>query len=220
MPIKVERPTDYFVDTEVEEVAQLVKEERRKHHPSAHFGHYLSGSFEMKGKGILPTAQYDVSEPLVTKLRWVRTTSHSHQPKIRGRSYSDYIPVNLVTSIEELGSKLAEIKECLEELDQRSVEAPNKWVTQIRDLGDESYKLVEPILVLIEEYPDDSVIARFPEIEVFGEGTTDSEAILNLKSSILDLFDELTETDPKTLGKLPRMWLRILERIIIKNDSL
>ena len=51
---------------------------------------------------------------------------------------------------------------------------------------------------------------------MFGEGITDSEAILNLKNSILDLYDELTETDPDILGKLPKMWLRILGKIISK----
>lgn len=94
------------------------------------------------------------------------------------------------------------------------LERPDKWVTQIRDLGDENYELVEPLSILVEEYPDDVFIARFPEVEVFGEGITDAEAILDLKNSILDLYDELTETDPNTLGKLPKMWLRILKKVI------
>jgi len=100
----------------------------------------------------------------------------------------------------------------------QTVERPIKWVTQIRDLGDESYTLVEPVLILVEEYLDgDTVIARFPEIGAFGEGATDTEAILNLKNSMLDLYDELTECDPDRLGQLPKMWLRVLEKLIIRN---
>ena len=45
---------------------------------------------------------------------------------------------------------------------------------------------------------------------------TDAEAILNLKNAILDLFDELTEAAPETLGKLPQMWSRILDKIITR----
>lgn len=92
---------------------------------------------------------------------------------------------------------------------------PLKYNSQIRDLGDESYKLTESILISIEEYPgDDTVIASFPEVEAFGEGVTETEAILNLKLAILDLFDELRETPADELGNLPQSWLNVLQTII------
>jgi hypothetical protein len=100
---------------------------------------------------------------------------------------------------------------------ETALERPVKWATQIRDLGDENYVLVEPILILVEEYPNsDMVIARFPEVEAFGEGITDTEAILNLKKSILDLYDELIETNLDTLGNMPKMWLRILKKVVTR----
>jgi hypothetical protein len=94
---------------------------------------------------------------------------------------------------------------------------PTKWTTQIRDLGEEGYVLAEPIHIVIEEYPDESVIARFPEVEAFGEGQSEPEAIQDLKSAILDLYDELMETDSDVLGDTPKMWLRVLERIITRG---
>jgi len=96
-------------------------------------------------------------------------------------------------------------------------ERPIKWTTQIRDLGEEEYLLTEPIQIVIEEYSDGSVIARFPEVEVFGEGNNEPIAIVDLKNAILDLYDELSETAPSTLGDTPKMWLRILTRIINKT---
>ncbi|MDX1524183.1 MAG: hypothetical protein R3264_21310, partial [Anaerolineae bacterium] len=63
------------------------------------------------------------------------------------------------------------------------------------------------------------VIARLPELEVFGEGLTDSEAIYNLKLSILDLYDELIETDVAFLDDLPQIWLETLKRMITKTNS-
>ncbi len=95
------------------------------------------------------------------------------------------------------------------------MERPLKYNSQIRDLGDETYKLTESILITIEEYlGDDTVIASFPEVEAFGEGTTETEAILNLKLSILDLYSELKETPVDELGNLPRSWLNVLQKII------
>lgn len=92
---------------------------------------------------------------------------------------------------------------------------PLKYNSQIRDLGDETRKLTEPILITIEEYPgDDTVIASFPEVEAFGEGVTETEAILNLKLSILDLYDDLQETPFDELGSLPRSWLNVFQKII------
>jgi len=90
-------------------------------------------------------------------------------------------------------------------------------VTQIHDLGDDDYELVAPVSILVQKYPgDDVVIARFPGLEVFGEGATDAEAILNLKRAMLDLYDELAKADPDLLGDLPKGWLRILGKIVVK----
>jgi len=94
---------------------------------------------------------------------------------------------------------------------------PVKWTTQIRDLGDEAYVLLEPVQIVIEEYPDDSVVARFPEVEAFGEGETEPVAIMNLKIAILDLYDEMMEAPADELGKAPKMWRRILDRIIARS---
>jgi hypothetical protein len=94
---------------------------------------------------------------------------------------------------------------------------PNKWNAQIRDLGEEGYLLRESIQIVIEEYSDESVIARFPEIDVFGEGQNESEAISNLKLAILDIYDELVISDPNSLGRIPQMWLRILNQLIVKS---
>jgi hypothetical protein len=108
---------------------------------------------------------------------------------------------------------LSEVTETLRALRQR----PIKWTTQIRDLGSEERAVVEPIQIVIEEYSDGSIVARFPEIEVFGEGETEPEAILALKAGILDVHDELSEADPASLGALPRMWLRVLDQIIVRK---
>lgn len=100
----------------------------------------------------------------------------------------------------------------------KSIRPSEKWSTQIRDLGEEQYKLLTPLTIIIEEYPpDETVMARYPEFELFGEARTESEAIKQLKEEILDLFDELTELHPTELGDLPLSWKRILKTIIAKG---
>jgi hypothetical protein len=95
---------------------------------------------------------------------------------------------------------------------------PIKYNVQLRDIGNANYKLTDPIFITIEEYPgDDAVIASFPEVEVFGEGITEAEAIQNLKCAMLDLYEELEETLPEELGDLPKAWLRVLRQIIQKD---
>ncbi len=95
---------------------------------------------------------------------------------------------------------------------------PVKYNVQIRDIGDPNYQLTDSLFISIEEYPgENTVIASFPEIEAFGEGETESEAILNLKYAILDMYDELTETPPEKLGDLPKTWLHVLRQIIKKD---
>ncbi|MBN1450602.1 MAG: hypothetical protein JW963_06265 [Anaerolineales bacterium] len=98
-------------------------------------------------------------------------------------------------------------------------ERPVKYNSQVRDLGDDNYSLNEPLIVSIEEYPgEDTVIASFPEIEVFGDGVTEAEALLNLKWAILDLYKELLGTSPDELGDLPKSWLSILKKIIKETN--
>jgi hypothetical protein len=95
---------------------------------------------------------------------------------------------------------------------------PVKYNVQLRDIGNADYRLAAPIFITIEEYPgEDAVIASFPEVEVFGEGITEAEAIQNLKCAMLDLYDELDETLPEELGELPKAWLRVLRQIIQKD---
>lgn len=96
------------------------------------------------------------------------------------------------------------------------LEPQNKWVVPISDLGNENYTLIKPILILIEEYSDGDIIARFPALEAYGVGETDAIAITDLKSTMLDLYDELTEIPLDMLGTSLQEWVRILKKIIVK----
>jgi hypothetical protein len=84
--------------------------------------------------------------------------------------------------------------------------------TQLIDIGEE-FELTQSIPIVLEE-SEDGTIASFPEVELFAIGATESEAILNLKSKIIELFTDLTGTSKNELGKLPRAWLRVLNKVM------
>lgn len=95
-------------------------------------------------------------------------------------------------------------------------EKPTFYTIKLYDLGNKKYNLKGPIDVVIEAY-EDEFIAKFSELEIFGAANTESEAILELKKEIIDLYDELFTSAEKDLGPLPQMWRRILLKLISKR---
>lgn len=95
---------------------------------------------------------------------------------------------------------------------------PLKWTERIFDLGEAEYIINEPITIVIEEFQnEDNFVARFSELELFGEGATEILAIDDLKREILDLYDELEDISGEDIGELPSRWWRILNLLIKKN---
>jgi hypothetical protein len=66
---------------------------------------------------------------------------------------------------------------------------------------------------MLEDY-DSEIIASWPEVEAWGSGATDAEAINALKDDIVRLCDELFVMRPEELGKLPHRWLLSLSAVI------
>jgi hypothetical protein len=95
-------------------------------------------------------------------------------------------------------------------------ERPRRYFTVIADLGDERYCLLADTTIVVEEYKDE-VVARWPDVEVYASGTTESEAVAGIKRQIVELFEELRTMKSGTLGRLPLSWKRILRRAIRRN---
>jgi hypothetical protein len=92
---------------------------------------------------------------------------------------------------------------------------PSIYTTTIFDI--EGMKMQLPIPVVIEAYPDEYV-ARFSEVEAYGVGVTESDAIHELKVAIADLYNELVSVNEDELGPLPLSWLRVLRHIILEKQ--
>ena len=87
----------------------------------------------------------------------------------------------------------------------------------IYDLGDEQYRLMRPISIVIEEYKaEDNFAARFPPVQAYGEGQTEADAVADLKNAILDLYDELMAFETSQLGGHLYEWKQTLNILVEK----
>jgi len=102
-----------------------------------------------------------------------------------------------------------------EELTEESPDSElvRTWSTSIVSLGSDKYRLLFPLIISLEDYGVE-IIASWPEVEAWGTGNTDSEAINALKDDIVRLCDDLLGAQDLTLGKLPRRWAMALRAVI------
>ncbi|MFH1523739.1 MAG: hypothetical protein ABIF04_02135 [Chloroflexota bacterium] len=114
-----------------------------------------------------------------------------------------FILFQFMNELKALGEQ---VKSLREELSNRPlVSSP-----LLNDLGNKKTYVKVPISILFEE-TDEECLARWPEINAFGIGSTASEAISNLKRHISDLFFDLSSRDKATLGAIALDNLRTLE---------
>ena len=117
----------------------------------------------------------------------------------------------------QVESVVRELEQCKEGISTILNELREKPITKQTELFeiDETLEVIRPIPVVIEEYGDE-VIAIFPEIEAFGAGFCEAEAIINLKNEIRKIFFELEGVSDNELGKLPLSWKRVLLKVVKK----
>lgn len=115
---------------------------------------------------------------------------------------------------EEEADQLKDIINKMIELEHpQKYEGPKVSFVTICDL--DRYELRYPINVCIE-YTPDNIMALWPDVETWGEGSDLFEAVDSLKENICSLADDLFSSNDDELGSIPKMWKRSL-KLIIKN---
>jgi hypothetical protein len=66
------------------------------------------------------------------------------------------------------------------------------------------------------EIHQDEVVAVIPDLELYGEGANQIEAINELKLELLDLYDDLEEMSDEELGEYPHAWKKTLQQLVKK----
>ena len=55
-----------------------------------------------------------------------------------------------------------------------------------------------------------------PELELYGEGKNEMEALKDLKLELIDIYENFVNMPDEELGDSPREWKRILQSLVNK----
>jgi len=168
---------------------------------------YISGSLIIRGIGTEFSSQD--YWPLEQGREIAFSTGVSTRDELTGLGN---LVGDLSLEVESVKTELMECKEGINTIIEELREKPLIKQTELFEI-DETLEVIKPIPVVIEEY-NDEVIAAFPEIEAFGVGSGEAEAIRNLKEEIREIFFELENISEDELGKLPLSWKRVLLKVV------
>lgn len=97
---------------------------------------------------------------------------------------------------------------------------PTTRTTFLADLGEPGYSLRLPLPIVVrEDAAAGPVQASLAALALFGEGPTPAAAMAQLQAAILDLYEEMAESDPATLGDLSLGWLGMLREWIEQDQG-
>jgi hypothetical protein len=122
---------------------------------------------------------------------------------------SNALIIQLLEEIKELSAEVKSLKEDL-------LNRPLISSIMLNDIGDNSIDILKPIPIIIEE-SNDECLARWPETNAFGIGTSIIEAISNLKANIAELYFDITSRKVDSLGKIAIKTLSTFEVYIGKK---
>ena len=89
------------------------------------------------------------------------------------------------------------------------------WVPPtIYFLPSDLHRLVQPIPIEFEEAGDGTIIACVSDTNIAASGSNEHDAQESLSSWIVDLFDDLTEENPRNLGRTLAIQLAVLRQYV------
>ena len=95
-----------------------------------------------------------------------------------------------------------------------SKEKPKIKKTKIFDVSSDIYKLKRPIDIRLEIFSDE-ILSIIPELELYGEGVTEADALEDIKAELIDLYEYLNTVPKEKLGSDPKSWKKIIDTLII-----
>lgn len=92
-------------------------------------------------------------------------------------------------------------------------------IVPVQSFAPEPYEVIKPFYVVVRQTDDDDEIsACFTEANIRTYGSNEHEAVENLKSLTLDVFDNLASKPSKKLGPGPAKQLALLQEFIRKRS--
>jgi hypothetical protein len=98
-----------------------------------------------------------------------------------------------------------------------AIVATTNHVRVIQDLRHRSLRLVAPLYVVVEDEAE-AVVASNADLDVFGYGDTEAEALEDLRDAIVETYFELREDSHRLGPHLENIW-QYLDRIIFEAEN-
>ena len=86
----------------------------------------------------------------------------------------------------------------------------------IQSLAPEPYKVLQPLTVVVTE-ADEGYEAAFFDASIFASGDTEEDAVSNLKGTMIDTYERLSELKESQLGPGPTRQKQVLDSYIRKD---
>jgi hypothetical protein len=122
-------------------------------------------------------------------------------------------PNNIMSQVEDIAQQA--VRSEIAKLEPQ----PMLYPMGLWDLNSPKYELKVPIHIVVEEWPDNEFIAHWHDVEATGFGEGKAEAVEALQQDIIDLYEDLKDTDDKHLGKRPLKARKVLQAVIKETTS-
>ncbi|MCK4316018.1 MAG: hypothetical protein KAX24_09625 [Anaerolineae bacterium] len=129
---------------------------------------------------------------------------------------SQTAPTEVQTVSVQTAVDLREIRDELRQLTVLLTRASSRHPILLYSLRHPYLRLVEPLSASLE-YDGEQVIAYAPDLDLFGYGDTESEALDDLRRTVTDLYYTL-QGERESLGPMPAQVWDYLAHIIIEAE--
>jgi predicted RNase H-like HicB family nuclease len=113
-------------------------------------------------------------------------------------------------------NRLASLDARLRRIEKNTESLRASQIVPITTVAPEPYEICRPLLVTVQPSGEEYV-AGFFDANVYASGDTEEEAVTNLKSVLLDVFDSLSSEPADSLGPEPARQLAVLREFIAKR---
>ncbi len=124
--------------------------------------------------------------------------------------------MNNPSRVEDEIKRLREL--LLSDILPKVIESSKRKSVLVLSLHNPLLKLNEPLIAHLD-YDEEGVIAFCYDLDIFGHGDTEGEALEDIRKTISDLYFEL-ESNKDNLGPLPKKIWEYLSYIVEKKEAL
>lgn len=125
----------------------------------------------------------------------------------------------IMSNVSQLTERIRVLEETVGELqDILEERASSVYNAELYDLGSPGFRLRRPILVTIEEWPEE-VVASLPNYDLYASASSDALALSKLKEEILTTYEELRELGEDQLGSLALEWYQSMQTLVVRADA-